>query len=101
MIFEEVSFHDSEILEVRENSGDQSLDFFIEFPVNWRDNKFEPRILRFTDVISYSKNEIPFTGNPTILEIKIISSSKIEMVTNAGSRIIEFSSAKLMIANNN
>lgn len=112
MLFDELSFHDSQILEVKENSFDQTIDFLLDFPVNWDENKFEKRILRFKDVAVYIKKEIPFSGYPTILEIEIKNTSKhsfntsltsvttsqykIEMTTNAGSRFIEFANAELL-----
>ena len=79
-----------------------------------RRQRSEKKLLRFKDAIVYVKKEIPFMGMPTILEIKQIDSHKhtyksplgnietskykIEIVTNAGSRFIEFSEAKLINA---
>ena len=112
MLFDELSFHDSQILEVKENTLDQTIDFFLEFPVDWENNKFEKRALSFKDVVVYIKKEIPFLGRPSILEIKVrdgnkhsyigpsgivtTSKFKIEMITNAGSRFIEFSNVELL-----
>jgi hypothetical protein len=112
MIFDEISFHDSLILEVKERTSDQTVDFLLEFPVDWENNIFEKKILRFKDVIFYLKKEIPFNGEPSIMDIKKYTSSKhtyksfsglietskykIEMVTNAGSRFIEFSESQLL-----
>jgi hypothetical protein len=112
MIFDEISFHDSTILWVTENTKDQTLDFQINFFVDWANQISEIKILRFKDAIVYVKKEIPFNGMPTILEIKQTTSHKhtykgpsgnvetskykIEIVTNAGSRFIEFSAATLL-----
>ncbi|WDF45177.1 hypothetical protein PQ459_09725 [Chryseobacterium sp. KACC 21268] len=107
MIFNEISFHDSHIMQVKENPAKQTLDFFIDFPTDWENNIFEHKILRFENVTFYSLEEIPFDGLPTILNINdlgeitkdfstsnyewIIVRNKIEIQTNAGNRIIEFS----------
>lgn len=111
-MFNEISFHDSLILEVREKTADQTLDFLIDFPVDWQNDIFEKKILRFKGVIVYTKTEIPFAGEPTILEINFLNSVKhtfefstgsieisrykVEMATNAGSRFIEFSESELL-----
>ena len=112
MTIDDFSFHDSTILEVRETTVDQTLDFIINFPTNWVENKFERRVLRFFDVIYYCINEIPFAEQPTILQIvnlgQIIKDfgsdtnplktvrNKIDMQTNSGSRLIEFSKCELL-----
>ena len=82
------------------------------FPLNRKDNKSGKKILRFKKVGVYIKKEIPFIGYPSILEIKLKNTSKhtyndslinvaaspykIEMITNAGSRFIEFSDVELV-----
>ncbi len=106
MNIDDFDFHDSQILSVTENTQDHYLDFLLDFPTNWQDNIFEKRILRFTEVIFYNIDEIPFFGQPTILEIinfgQVTKSWgternhmeatrwKIEIQTNAGNRIIEY-----------
>ena len=113
MNIDDYSFHDSRILSVTENTQDHYLDFLLDFPTNWEDNIFEPRILRFAEVIFYSIDEIPFFGQPTILEIinfgqvnkswgsgrNLIETTrtKIEIQTNAGNRTIEYESCSLLI----
>ena len=113
MNIDDYSFHDSRILSVTENTQDHYLDFLLNFPTNWKDNIFEPRVLRFTEVIFYNIDEIPFEGQPTILEIlnfgQIKKSfgegrnhfettrTKIEIQTNAGNRIIEYKECSLLI----
>jgi hypothetical protein len=114
MIFDDISFHDSTILEVVEHSKEQTLDFLLDFYVDWENHKSEKRVLRFKDAIVYIKKEIPFLGSPSILDIKQLNSHKhtykdltgsintskhkIEIVTNAGSRFIEFSDVELLNA---
>lgn len=107
MIFNDISFHDSQILQVVENPKENFLDFLLDFPTNWKENIFENKTLRFTGVIFYNIYEIPFVGLPTIMEIielgeikKVFGTGrnqievlrrKIEIQTNAGNRTIEFS----------
>jgi hypothetical protein len=114
MIFDEISFHDSVILSVTENTKDQTLDFELDYFVDWENQVSEKKVLQFQEVIFYVKKEIPFAGMPTILEIKQMASHKhtyknavgsieisrykIEMITNAGSRFIEFSDVSLLDA---
>jgi hypothetical protein len=107
MIFDNISFHDSQIIKVIENTKESTLDFIIDYPVNWDKNTFEIRVLRFLDVIFYNVDEIRFKGLITILNIFDLGEekkmfnvggnqietikSKVEIQTNAGNRIIEFS----------
>lgn len=111
MNINDFDFHDAEILEVRETE-EQTIDFFIDFCTDSPNNVFEKRILRFNGVIIYQIDEIPFGGRPTILEIvnfgqftRIFGTgrnqikaviNKIEMQTNAGNRIIEYSTCELL-----
>ncbi|MFI5162051.1 MAG: hypothetical protein ACHQHN_12290 [Sphingobacteriales bacterium] len=108
------SFHDSVILEVKEFTDYQTIEYLIDFPVDWEKNLFEHRILRFTDVIRYEIEEIPFGSQITILDVNelgtekadigtgrnemIIERNKTELITNAGKRIITFSKCELLIA---
>jgi hypothetical protein len=111
MSIDAFSFHDSNILEVKE-TAEQTIDFSLNFPIDWQNNVFEKRILRFKGVIYYHIDEIPFGGQPTILQIinigritKFFGSdkdkfetvrNKIEIQTNAGKRIIEYSDCDLI-----
>ena len=112
MIFDELSFHDTKILEVREDTATQTLDVLLNFPVDWENNAFAKKILRFHNAIVYIKKEIPFAGHPIIMEVKLLHSHKhtytfangvtesakhkIEIVTNAGSRFVEFNEVELL-----
>jgi hypothetical protein len=112
MKIDDISFHDSQILTVTENSESQSLDFLLDFPVDWNNCIYEKRILRFENVVFYNVDEIPFAGLPTILKIedcgKIIKKygngrnemkverTRIVIETNAGKRIVEFSDCKFI-----
>lgn len=112
MNVEDFSFHDSEILEVNEISSEQTIDFLLQYPTDWANNILEKRILRFKDVIYYLVNEMPFGGQPTILQIVNLGQklktfgmgsnqfevvkNVIEIQTNAGNRIIHFSGCELI-----
>ena len=96
-----------------ENTQDRFVDFLLNFPTNWDENIFELRILRFTEVISYNIDQMPFSGKPAILEIINLGQvnkswgsernyfevirTKIEIQTNAGNRIIEYKDCSLLI----
>jgi hypothetical protein len=112
MLFEHLSLHDSTILEVKEDTKTQTLDFLLDYQTDWHNNIIEKKVLRFIDAIVYIKKEIPFLGPPSILEIKqlqshkhtyttgdgitVSSKYKVEIVTNAGSRFIEFNEAEFL-----
>lgn len=112
MLFEHLSFYDSIILEVKEDTKTQALDILLDYPTDRHNNIFEMKILRFIDAIVYIKKEIPILGPPAILEIKqlrspkhtytlgdgttVSSKYKVEIVTNAGSRFIEFNEAEFL-----
>jgi len=111
-IIDDISFHDSKILKITENVEKQSLDFLLDFPVDWNNYAYEKRILRFEDVVFYNVDELPFAGFPTILNIKSfgkitkkygngnkeikIERTRVEIETNAGKRIVEFSECKFV-----
>ncbi|MBO9200220.1 MULTISPECIES: hypothetical protein [Niastella] len=111
-LFEHLSFHDSTTLEVKEDTKNQTLDFLLRYPVDWKNYVFEKKILRFIDAIVYIKKEIPFEGLPSIMDIKLLNSPKhtytfadgvtvsskykVEIETNEGSRFIEFNDAELL-----
>ncbi|QJD80292.1 hypothetical protein [Spirosoma rhododendri] len=114
MNIEDLSFHDAIIISVAENTVDQSFEFLLSFPTNWDDNVFEPKILRFTDVTFYSVDEIPFNGQPAIVNIEscgavtkplnaglnpfLFTRQKIKILTNAGDRFIEYADCFLLDA---
>ncbi len=112
MIIDDLSFHDTYILEVKEISSEQTMEFLIDFPTDWENNFYEKKILKFTGVITYQIEDLPFHGPPTILDIvnlgKFTKSfgtgrnqidtevTKIEMQLNAGNRMIEFANCELL-----
>ncbi len=101
---EELGFHDSVILEVVENTKDDILDFILKYPIDWDNNKFETKTLRFTDYLIHHVNHYPCAGYPTILSIELIEDvdtykfplRKIKMVTTSGDRVIVYKDAELL-----
>ena len=112
MDIDDFSFHDSTILEIREFPENQILELLLDFPVDWENNLFEHRILKFNEVINYKLSSIPFRGSPAILEINKLGvvkyefgsgrnainaeRNKIEIITNAGKRTIEYTTCEMM-----
>lgn len=104
--------HDSVILEVIENTTNDTLDFIVDYPVDYNSNRFERKILRFYDYLNYQVQEMPFSSNPTILnftdceKIKYqigegrnqidVNRTKIVLNTNAGKRVLEFEKVGLI-----
>ena len=88
MIIDETSFHDSQILNVTENSSEQIIDFLLSFPTDWENSVFENKILRFEDVVLYHLEEIPFAGLPTILNI--VNLGVVKKDFGSGKNFIQF-----------
>lgn len=104
--------HDSEILFINEDTLSNTIDFVINYPVDWDNNIFEKKTLRFYNCLNYMTKEIPFASRPQILDFKDygeinysvgegrnkidIKRRKIELITNAGSRILEFEKLDLI-----
>lgn len=114
MSLTDLNIHDSQILKVVEDSQNDTLDFILDYPIDYGKNIFEKRKLRFYDFLNYRINEIPFVGAPTIIEIRDLKTTnytigfgrnQIEIVrnyvkfaTNCGSRTIEYKTFKLLKA---
>jgi hypothetical protein len=112
MIKDILNLHDSEILNVIEDTQNDTIDFILDYPVDWDKNIFTKKTLRFYDFLNYSVKEIPFATRPQILdfndfgEIKYsigegrnkidIVRQKIELITNAGSRSLEYKKIELL-----
>lgn len=100
----------STIEEVVENLQKQTITFNLMFPYDFGNNLFEERYLKFKNVVFYQVEEIiiPLGRIPQIYHIndlgkssRIVKTSdnldiefirqKIEIITNVGKRVIEFS----------
>lgn len=109
MNLDNYSFHDAQILEVKEICGSQRLELILDFPVDWNNELFEHKMLWFEGVTKYLIEEIPFAGIVTILQVDVerklipdffvadpeISKYEILITTNAGSRKIECDDCEL------
>ena len=95
-----IHFHDTLILRVIEDAAADTLTMEVEYPVDWENNIFEPRLLIFEDVHGYQIFDGPFDGRPTILGASIISTdgrwSRIRLETNAGNRELNCKSVRLV-----
>lgn len=106
----DLNIHDSVILKVLENTTNDTLDFILDYPVDYETNHFQKKVLRFFDYLNYQIQEIPFYSNPTILKISeckkvkyqigenkiFVSRTKVSFETNAGKRTLEFSKIELL-----
>ena len=104
--------HDSEILSVVEDTQNNNIDFILDYPIDWDNNVFEKKILRFYNYLNYMVKEIPFASRPQIIDFKDygeilysigegknkieIKRRKIELITNAGSRVLEYDKLELI-----
>jgi hypothetical protein len=111
MILDEISFEWAEIVEVKETTADYTIDFTLEFPIEETTDSFKTKVIRFKEAIVYIKKEIPSLGQLSIIEIKQLGSLrynykdpagkiktskyKIEIVTNAGIRLVEFNEVEI------
>ncbi|MDO6739335.1 hypothetical protein [Wenyingzhuangia sp. 2_MG-2023] len=93
-----IELHDSEIIKVKENTLEDTLNFIIEYPVDFNKNIFEKRILRFFDYLNYSVKEIPFATRPIILSYE--NFGKINYVIGTGRNKIKVSRYKTVINTN-
>ena len=112
MKISDIFIHDSEIISVIEDAQSDTIDFVINFPVDWDNDLFKKKILRFYDCLNYTIKEIPFSGRPSILNFKDygeinysigegrskidINRRKIEFITNAGARFLEYKKFDLL-----
>lgn len=102
--FKEHSFHDSLIKSVVENSKLNEFILCIDWLKDWENNKFIEANLVFENVLNYEVHEIPFEGNPTILDIYESGSRidygikrlQIKIETNAGYRTLYCTDAKII-----
>ncbi len=100
-----IHWHDCEIESVIEIPSKDMLVFNVQYPENWEKNHFVPKGIVFEEYHSQEVNEIPFVGNPTILDATVLSEVgtplqkggyfKIKIETNAGDRFIVAKRVKL------
>lgn len=62
MELSEIHFHDCELVRVVEITATDDLLFKANDPVDWENNRFEPRVIASRDVLDYHVEEGPFSG---------------------------------------
>jgi hypothetical protein len=96
----DIHFHDSGLRRVVELAGPHDLLFEVDYPVDWENNVFEPRVIAFRDVLNYRIDEGPFLGAPTLLDAYDEGQhgrwQKVTLQTNAGTRSLLFASVELL-----
>jgi hypothetical protein len=94
-----IHFHDTKILKVIEDTGDDLLTMVVDYPVDWNNNVFEKKRLVFENVLNFQVSEIAFHGSPTILDVKVLQEdewgTRIRLETNAGYRDLSCTAIKI------
>ncbi len=95
----EIHFHDSWVESVLELPIKDQLVFNVQYPTDWENNKFEPKSIIFHGLVELEVKEIPFEGNPTILDAFVIAKdggyTTFKLETNAGYRLVKAKSVTL------
>ncbi len=101
-----IHWHDCEIESVIEIPNRDMLVFNVQYPENWENNIFTPKSIVFEGYHSLEVKEIPFEGNPTILNAEVLAEVgspfqkggffEVKIETNAGERIIIAKRVKLL-----
>jgi hypothetical protein len=96
----DIHFHDSILRRVIELPETDELLFEVDYPIDWENNVFAPRVIRFRDVLNYRVDEMPFSGGPTLLDAYdqggVGSRRSVVLQTNAGTRSLLFGSVDLL-----
>ncbi|BDM64389.1 hypothetical protein NFHSH190041_18410 [Shewanella sp. NFH-SH190041] len=99
MNINEIHWHDSEIESVIEIPNKDELIYNIQYPEDWENNLFSAKSIIFGGLHSYTIEEMPFEGNPTILSALLIKEEggykSVKLETNAGNRYITFKTINL------
>lgn len=99
MKLNDIHFHDSVIYQVIENTNEDSLSFLVDYPVDWENDVYERKEIKFIDFLNYQVHEGPFLGRPTFLDFSIVDSENerdiVRLETNAGYRQLSFKSVEL------
>ena len=99
MNISDIHFHDTQILRVTKDTATATLTMDVEYPTDWEHNRFERRVLTFSDAHNYQVFEIPLSGPPTILAAAVVSAadrwSRLRLETNAGYREVSCVSVTL------
>lgn len=94
MNIDNLFWHDCKIRRVIEIPTEDRVLIEVDYPVDWDNNRFEPRMISFSGVRRYEIRECAFVGAPTIIEAPATPScsfgfSTIRIGASAGERLIE------------
>lgn len=99
MDLSQIHFHDCEIRRVIENPVADELLVEVDYPVDWEQNRFEPRVIAFCDVLGYTVQEGAFFGAPTILNVVALNQDQrrwlLRIETTAGYRTLWCASVEI------
>lgn len=94
-----IHWHDCELEAVIEIPNRDMLVLNVRYPENWENNTFVPKGIVFEGYHSQVVKEMPFEGNPTILDASVVSEANgyktIKLDTNAGYRLVTAKSVYL------
>ena len=89
---EQIWWHDADIIRVIENVESNELGFEVMYPVDWENNRFEPRTIVFIDVLQYRVDDFPCVGTPQIIEVTQTGEEEgrgaLRIQTNQGTRTL-------------
>ena len=101
-----IHWHDSEIQSIVELPAKDMLVFNVQYPEDWDNDIFVPKAIVFEGYYYLEVNEMPFEGNPTILDADVLSEVsspfetggyfKVHIKTNVGDRFVTAKSVKLI-----
>lgn len=96
----DIHFHDARLRRVIELPETDDILFEVDYPIDWENNIFAPRVIRFRDVLNYRVDEMPFSGAPTLLDAYdqgcVGSRRSVVLQTNSGTRSLLFGSVDLL-----
>ena len=89
----DIHWHDCELVAAVEIPSQNVLVLNVKYPDDWENNIFSLKGIVFENYYSQQVNEIPFEGNPTLLEASVQCIEEdynvIRIETNAGYRIVK------------
>ena len=94
-----IHWHDCELEAVIEIPSQDRLVLNVQYPENWENNIFVSKGIVFEGYHSQEVKEMPFEGNPTILDASVVSEENgyktVKLETNAGYRLVTAKSVSL------
>lgn len=95
-----IHFHDCGLLRVVELPGSRDVLFEVDYPVDWENDVFGPRVIAFRDVLDYHVEEGNHWGAPTLLDAveegPVGERRRVRIETTHGVRRVCFRSVELL-----